>query len=191
MVYLAQLVRLLFSIYIILIIVRVFFAWIRPNMFNPIVRFVYTLTDPYLKIFAGFRFLRIGYIDLSPILALFFLYFMSELSYNVILRGYFSIEMFARLAIILFFRFFYFIIFIFIIAVGLRFILEIVGVRTNNMFASIVYSISEPAVRPIRRLLRMSTESFDISSAVSLAILILMRYLILPRIQHFILMAIG
>jgi uncharacterized protein YggT (Ycf19 family) len=65
----------------------------------------------------------------------------------------------------------------------LRFILEIIGTRARGVFAAIVYSLSEPAVKPVRRLLRGETPGgFDFSVLVSLAILILLRFLILPRL---------
>ncbi len=183
MIYLANLVRLLFSIYIILIFVRVLFAWLRLNMFNPIVRFVYALTDPYLKLFAGIRFLRVGTLDFTPILAFYLLYLLQELSYKVILTGYFSLELLFSLIIVLLFRFVYFILIIFVVAVGLRFILEIIGTRARGVFAAIVYSLSEPAIKPVRRLLRVENPGgFDFSVLVSLAILILLRFLILPRL---------
>lgn len=182
MVYVANAVRLIFSIYILLIFVRMLFAFLKPNMFNPIVRFVYSLTDPYLKIFAGIRFLRIGYLDLTPILALYLLYLLQELSYKVLLTGYFSIEILASTFIILLFRFVYFILFIFIIAVGLRLIFEIIGKRANNVLVSIVFSVSEPVIKPLRNWLRIrESERFDIHVLISLAVLILLRWLILPR----------
>jgi len=183
MIYLANVVRLLFSIYIILLFVRILFAWIRPNMFNPIVRFVYRTTDPYLKIFAGIKFLRIGYIDFTPILAFYLLYLLQELVYNVLIRGYFSPELLLSLIFVLAFRFVYFILFIFIIAVGLRFIFDIAGLRINNVLINIVYSLSEPAVRPVKRLFKFDTHSsLDINVVVSLVFLVLLRFLILPRL---------
>jgi len=183
MIYLANLVRLIFSIYIILLFVRILFAWIRPNMFNTIVRFVYRVTDPYLKIFAGIRFLRIGYIDFTPILAFYLLYLLQELVYNVLIRGYFSPELLLSLVIVLAFRFVYFILFIFIVAMGLRFIFDIIGFRSNNILVNIVYSLSEPAVRPFRRLFKFDiSSSLDINVLVSLVILVLLRFLILPRL---------
>jgi YggT family protein len=192
MIYLANVVRLLFSIYIILIFIRVFFAWIRPNMFNPIVRFVYKLTDPYLKIFAGLRFLRIGAIDLSPLLAFYLLYLLQELCYNVILRGHISPEFFVTLVLTLLFRFIYFILFIFMIAVGLRLIFDIARIRSNNFFIAAVYSISEPAIRPIRNILRVRSEGgFDIATPLSLVIIIVFRYFILPRILKLIILLLG
>ncbi|UCB45667.1 MAG: YggT family protein [Spirochaetota bacterium] len=192
MVYLANIIRLLFSIYILLIFVRVIFAWLRPNMFNPVVRFVYNSTNPYLKLFAGLKFLRIGALDLTPILALYLLYLIQELTYKVLLTGYFSLEILISMIIILLFKFIYFILFIFIIAVGLRFIFEILGVRSNNIFVNIVYSVSEPAVRPLRNWIKIKMKGgFDIHVLISLVILILLRYLILPRILQLISMLFG
>ncbi len=183
MIYLANIVRLIFSLYIILIFIRVLFAWMRPNMFNPIVRFIYSVTDPYLKIFANLKFLRIGYFDFSPIVAFYLLYLLQELTYRVILTGYFSLTLLISLIVVLLFRFVYFIIFIFIVTVGLRLIFDIIKIRSSNMFITAVYSISEPAVRPFRRLLKMDRGySFDVSVIVSLAVLILLRYLLLPKL---------
>jgi len=183
MVYLANAVRLLFSIYIILIFVRILFAWLRPNMFNPVVRFVYKLTDPYLKLFAGMRFIRIGALDLSPIFAFYVLYLLQELLYNLILRGHITLEFVVILAISYFFRFVYFILFIFLITVALRFIFGFIRMSGNNVVVTAIYSISEPAVRPFRNLLKMqSQKSFDVAALLSLIVIILARFIILPRL---------
>ncbi len=191
MVYLANVVRLFFSIYIILIFVRVLFSWLRPSMFNPIVRFVYTLTDPYLRLFAGLKFLRIGAFDFTPILAFYFLYLLQELLYKVILMGYFSFEILLSLVIVLLFRFVYFILFILMVAVALRFIFDLARFRGNNVFVAAVYSLSEPAVRPVRNALRLSNRGgFDISVFISLLVIVLLRFLLLPRILRLITMLI-
>lgn len=183
MVYLANGVRLLFSIYIILIFIRILFAWLRPNMFNPIVRFVYRLTDPYLKLFAGLRFMRIGSLDFSPIFAFYVLYLLQELCYNLILRGHITLELIFVLAISYFFRFVYFILFIFMIAVALRFIFGFVRMRGNNVIVTAIYSISEPAVRPFRNLLKVQNGgSFDIAGLLTLIVIVLARFLVLPRL---------
>ena len=183
MVYLANAVRLIFSIYIILIFIRILFAWLRPNMFNPIVRFVYKLTDPYLKLFAGIRFLRIGSLDLSFIFAFYVLYLLQELLYNLILRGHITLEFVVLLAISYFFRFVYFILFIFLITVALRFIFGFIRMRGNNVVVTAIYSISEPAVRPFRNLLKVQKQkSFDIAALLSLIVIILARFIILPKL---------
>lgn len=188
----AQIVKWLIAIYLLLIFIRVILVWLRPNMFNPIVQFVYNTTDPYLKLFAGIKFLRIGNIDFTPILALFLLYLLMILLGDVIKWGYISAEHIVILTIELLFKFVYFIIFIFIIAVGLRFIFEVIGMRVNNVVVSIVYSISEPAVKPLRNILKVGRiGGFDIHVLISLVLLILLRYLILPKILNLITLLIS
>ena len=192
MVYLANAVRLLFSIYIILIFVRILFAWLRPNMFNPVVRFIYKLTDPYLKLFAGMRFIRIGALDLSPIFAFYVLYLLQELLYNLILRGHITLDFVVILAISYFFRFVYFILFIFLITVALRFIFGFIRMKGSNVVVMAIYSISEPAVRPFRNLLKVQGQrSFDIAALLSLIVIILSRFFILPRLLDLIKMLIA
>ena len=179
----AQIIRLIFAVYMILIFIRVLLAWVRPNMFNPIVQFVYKITDPYLRIFARIKFLRIGYIDFTPILALYVLYLVQELTFTILFTGIFTSEVIISKTIETIFKFVYFIIFIFIITVGLRFIFEIIGFRTNNVFVSIIYSISEPAVRPFSNLFKIrERKGFDFHVLISLSVLIILQYLILKKI---------
>ncbi len=189
MIYLANVVRLIFSIYIILIFVRMLFAWLRPNMFNPLVRFVYLLTDPYLKLFANIRFLRVGSLDLSFLLAFYLLYLFQELSYNLILRGQITPELLLSLILVLAFRFVYFILFIFMVATGMRLIFDLVGLRIRSVLVAAVYSLAEPVVRPVRNAFRISQLGrFDFSVALTLVIIILLRFFVLPQVLRLLLM---
>ncbi|MBE0465646.1 MAG: YggT family protein [Candidatus Desulforudis sp.] len=62
-------VAVAFTVYSWLIIGRIILSWVRHNPYNPAVRFIYDLTDPYLNIFR--RVIPpIGMIDISPIAAL-------------------------------------------------------------------------------------------------------------------------
>ena len=73
---LANLLHLLLQAYFWIIIARAVLSWVSPDPFNPIVRFLYRVTDPVLRpIRHRLPTLAIG-IDLSPmvvILAIFFL----------------------------------------------------------------------------------------------------------------------
>lgn len=61
-------VDIAFQVYSWLIIVRVVLSWVRHNPYHPLVRFIYDVTEPYLRIFR--RFIPpVGMIDLSPIVA--------------------------------------------------------------------------------------------------------------------------
>ena len=61
-----------------LIVIRALLSWVSPDPYNPIVQFIEKATEPVL---APFRKLipsyRIG-IDVSPILAILFLYFLKS-----------------------------------------------------------------------------------------------------------------
>lgn len=64
-----EVVAVAFTVYSWLIIGRIILSWVRHNPYNPAVRFIYDLTDPYLNIFRRVIPL-IGVIDISPIAAL-------------------------------------------------------------------------------------------------------------------------
>ena len=73
---LANLIHLVLQAYFWIIIARAILSWVNPDPFNPIVRFLYRVTEPVLRpIRHRLPTLSIG-IDLSPmvvILAIFFL----------------------------------------------------------------------------------------------------------------------
>jgi YggT family protein len=64
-----EIVDVAFIVYTWLIIGRIILSWVRHNPYNPVVRFIYDLTDPYLNVFR--RVIPpLGMIDLSPIAAI-------------------------------------------------------------------------------------------------------------------------
>jgi len=76
-----------FKVYSYLIIFRILLSWVRHNPYQPLIRFIYEITDPYLDIFR--RFIPpVGMIDLSPIVAIIALqalyYFVIWLLYALI-----------------------------------------------------------------------------------------------------------
>lgn len=63
------------NIYVWIIIARSIISWVNPDPYNPIVRFLYTVTEPLL--YRIRRFLpAMGGFDLSPIIAIFAIYFV-------------------------------------------------------------------------------------------------------------------
>ena len=67
-----------------LIIIRALLSWVSPDPFNPIVKFLYTVTEPLLE---PFRRIIPGYvigIDLSPIFALLFIWFLKLFVVNTL-----------------------------------------------------------------------------------------------------------
>jgi len=67
-----------------LIIIRALLSWVSPDPFNPIVRFLYGVTEPLLE---PFRRIIPGHmigIDLSPIFALLFIWFLKLFVVNTL-----------------------------------------------------------------------------------------------------------
>ena len=76
----------------ILVIARALLSWVNPDPYNPIVQFIERTTEPIL---APFRRLipshKIG-IDLSPIAALLFLYFLKIFAVQTLLGAAYRIH---------------------------------------------------------------------------------------------------
>jgi YggT family protein len=87
----ADYVNALFTVYLILILIRIILSWIPRLPYNPIlhavVSFVHDVTDPYLRLFrrvippvggGGFA------LDLSPIIAIIVLYILQAVIVGLI-----------------------------------------------------------------------------------------------------------
>jgi YggT family protein len=64
---LAEVVGLVFQIYIFIVIGRAIISWVNPDPYNPIVRFLYNATEPVLSRMRRYLPLQFSGIDFSPI----------------------------------------------------------------------------------------------------------------------------
>lgn len=75
---LARVLSYALNIYMWVIIIRALISWVNPDPYNPIVQFLYRITEPVL---APIRRLipiyRIG-IDISPIIVIMIIYFLEN-----------------------------------------------------------------------------------------------------------------
>ncbi|MDD4237375.1 MAG: YggT family protein [Desulfotomaculaceae bacterium] len=74
-------VNVAFEVYTYLIIIRILLSWVRHNPYQPLIRFIYEITDPYLNVFK--RFIPpFGAMDFSPIVA----FFVLQLLRNIVIK---------------------------------------------------------------------------------------------------------
>lgn len=66
----AQVIDLVFTIYIFIVIARALISWVNPDPYNPIVRFLHNATDPVLDRLRQLIPLQFGGMDFSPIVLL-------------------------------------------------------------------------------------------------------------------------
>ncbi|MEK7846150.1 MAG: YggT family protein [Nitrospinota bacterium] len=72
---LATVVSYLLTIYMWIIIIRALISWVTPDPYNPIVRFLYQVTEPVLYPLRR-RLPFMGGIDISPIIVLLVIMFL-------------------------------------------------------------------------------------------------------------------
>ena len=72
---LATVVSYLLTIYMWIIIIRALISWVTPDPYNPIVRFLYQVTEPVLYPLRR-RLPFMGGIDISPIIVLLVILFL-------------------------------------------------------------------------------------------------------------------
>jgi len=86
MILIIQIVNAIFRIYSYLIIARIFLSWIAVDHYNPVVQFIYKVTEPVL---APFRIiLNLGGmgLDLSPIIVFFLLNLLQRAIINLLIN---------------------------------------------------------------------------------------------------------
>jgi YggT family protein len=75
---LANIVNLVLQAYFWIIIARAVLSWVNPDPFNPIVRFLYRVTEPVLRpIRRRLPTTQMG-LDLSPMLVILAIYFLQS-----------------------------------------------------------------------------------------------------------------
>jgi YggT family protein len=75
---LATIVDLALNIYLWLIIARALLSWVNPDPYNPIVRFLYNVTEPVLGYVRRRLPVVFGGLDLSPLLVLVVIIFLQR-----------------------------------------------------------------------------------------------------------------
>lgn len=74
----ARILNTLLSIYMWIVIIRALLSWVRPDPYNPIVRFINGLVDPVSYRISRIIPTRIGMVDLSPFILLLLILFLKQ-----------------------------------------------------------------------------------------------------------------
>ncbi len=78
-------VNVAFEVYAVLLLIRILLSWIRHNPYQPVIRFIYETTEPYLRIFR--RIIPpFSQIDFSPIIAFFVLRIIQQIVVKLLIQ---------------------------------------------------------------------------------------------------------
>ncbi|MGA3174310.1 MAG: YggT family protein [Syntrophorhabdales bacterium] len=75
----------LLSVYMLVVIVRALLSWVRPDPYNPVVRFINGLVDPVTYRISRVLPTRIGMIDISPIILIALIWFAQAFLVRVVI----------------------------------------------------------------------------------------------------------
>ena len=70
--------------YMIIIIARAVLSWVNPDPYNPIVRFLYNVTEPVLYRIRSKVPVFFGGIDFSPVIVILIIYFLQVFAVNTL-----------------------------------------------------------------------------------------------------------
>lgn len=74
----ARILDILLTLYTWIIIAQAVISWVRPDPYNPIVRFLYAVTEPVLRPLRRRLPLHWGGFDFSPLVVILFIIFLQE-----------------------------------------------------------------------------------------------------------------
>lgn len=79
-----KILDILLTVYMYIIIARALISWVNPDPYNPIVSFLYRITEPVLYQVRR-RLPSMGGLDLSPLIVLLVIFFVQKFAVNSIL----------------------------------------------------------------------------------------------------------
>lgn len=82
----AKLLDLVLVLYLWIILARVILSWIRVDQYNPVIRFIHTVTEPVLSKVRSQIPVSFGGIDFSPMLILLAIFFLRLFLVQTLLR---------------------------------------------------------------------------------------------------------
>ena len=74
----AQILNILLDIYFWIIVISALISWVHPDPYNPIVRFLYRVTEPVLMPIRRIVGNRLGPIDISPFVVILIITFIQR-----------------------------------------------------------------------------------------------------------------
>ena len=172
------LVQTLFELYILVVLLRFLLQWVRADFYNPISQFLVKATAPVLRpmrsLIPGF-----GGIDLAA-LVLAWLLKTLEIVLILLVRGsddplwgafFWALPELVALLIN-----------IFLIAILIQVIMSWLNPSAYNPAVSLLYSLTEPILRPARRVLP-PISGLDLSPMLAMIGLIVLKMLLIPPLQ--------
>jgi YggT family protein len=175
------------SLYMLVISVRIILTWFRGNEYGRPMEILCRITDPYLNWFRRIPGLRVGFLDLSPIVAIAVLSMLNRIFATLAYYGVITLGILLAMLLQALWSAFHFLLLFLIVVLVLRLIAHIANVNVYNPFWRIVDTISRPLLYRICRLffgrrIIGYLNSLIFSLAILGALTLVLRFLLIPRL---------
>ncbi|MCH5290221.1 MAG: YggT family protein [Treponema sp.] len=134
------------GIYSLLCFIRIILTWVPSLSYSGFARFLAQICDPYLNLFRGIRWLRLGNFDLSPALALCALGAVTTVLGNIANRGKLSLAVLLAMAIGLVWNIIHSLLFFLVILMAIRLILLFLNKDFSN---SPIFEVLDNSISPL------------------------------------------
>ena len=166
-------IQFVFGALISLIVLRVLLQWVRANFYNPICQFLYKATNPVLmplrKIIPAWRNLDIAGILLAWVVTVVKLVLLAAtLGQSLGVTG---------LAVLAVADLVDFVLLLYFVLVLARVVISLVNADSYHPIVPLVVQLTEPVLKPVRRLLP-NIAGLDFSPMVALLVIMLARVLV-------------
>lgn len=85
----AEIVNMLLNVYYWVVIIAALVSWVNPDPYNPVVKFLHTVTEPVFRPIRRLIGYRLGPIDISPLIVILAILFIQKfLIRSIIEIGY-------------------------------------------------------------------------------------------------------
>lgn len=74
----ANILDIVLTVYMWIVIISAVISWVNPDPYNPIVRFLYAVTEPVLRPIRRIIGYRLGPIDISPLIVILGIIFIQK-----------------------------------------------------------------------------------------------------------------
>ena len=150
---LVRMISLIVNIYMMLIIFRIILTWFPGNQNSKVFEVLSRISDPYLNWFRQFPFLRVGFLDLSPIAGLAVLSLVNRVLTTLAFYGTISIGIILAIMLQAAWGVLSFILVFLIIILIIRLAAYFMGYWNDGPFMRIIYTISQPVLFRISRII--------------------------------------
>jgi len=170
MIQIVKALSFLVSIYSIIITIRIILTWFSGMGRSRLQDYLEIVTDPYLNWFRRFTFLKVGFLDLTPIAALGVLSIVSRILTTLAYYGRITIGIILAIALQAVWGIVSFILGFLIIILILQLIAHLNRFNSNGTFWRIIDTISGPVLDRINRFLfKNRSMNYNTTLIVSIA----------------------